>query len=144
MPWSKSLCKIFPVPMKYRDIKNTVGELHGAVTSLETTMVNDLGFELPDIANKYTQTEGLTLHEIQGLDKALQTNCGELTNNLAKLTDIDKDITKEQCNLQEAKDETDRQTITARLKSLEDERAARLEAVTANKEALHGQINRIK
>ena len=33
---------------------------------------------------------------------------------------------------------------TARLKSLEDERSAILEAATANKEALQGQINRIK
>ena len=34
--------------------------------------------------------------------------------------------------------------IKARLKNLEDERAARLEAASANKEELRGQINKIK
>ena len=59
-------------------------------------MALELG--LPDIANVQTQTEGLTFRELQGLDKALRTR-GELTNNLAKLSDIDKDIAKEKGNL---------------------------------------------
>ena len=63
---------------------------------------------------------------------------------MAKLTDIAKDIAKEKRKLQEAEDELSKRDITARLKNLEDERSARLEAATANKEALHGQINRIK
>ena len=99
---------------------------------------------LTDVANKHTQSEGLTFRELQGLDKALQSIRGELTNNLAKLTDIDKDIAKEKRKLQEAEDEISKSDITARLKNLEDERSARLEAATANKEALRGQINRIK
>ena len=126
-----------------QSLTNTIGELHGAVESLETSMT-DWGLEPPDVANKHTQTEGLTLHELQGLDKELQSIRGELTNNLAKLTDIDKDIAKEKRKLQEAEDEISKSDITARLKNLEDERSARLEAATANKEALRGQINRIK
>ena len=126
-----------------QSLTNTVGELHGAVESLATSMT-DWSLELPDVENKRTQTEGLTLRELQGLDKALQSIRGELTNNLAKLTDIDKDIAKEKRKLQEAEDEISKSDITARLKNLEDERSARLEAATANKEALHGQINRIK
>ena len=41
-------------------------------------------------------------------------------------------------------DETIKAEITARLKHLYDERSARLEAASANKEALRGQINKIK
>ena len=98
--------------------------------------------ELPDIKNAQTQTEGLTLRELQGLDKALQCTSGKLTNNLAKLTELDKDIAKENRKLQEAEDEISKNDIKARLKNLEDERAARLEAASANKEELQGQINR--
>ena len=133
----------FSSATELQSLTNRIGELHGAVESLETSMT-DWGLELPDIANKRTQTEGLTLRELQGLDKALQSIRGELTNNLAKLTDIDKDIAKEKRKLQEAEDEISKSDITARLKNLEDERSARLEAATANKEALRGQINRIK
>ena len=95
-------------------------------------------------ANKHTQTEGLTFRELQELDKVLQSTRGELTNNLAKLTDIDKVIAKEKRKLQEAEDKISKSDVTARLKNLEDERSARLEAATANKEALRGQIFRIK
>ena len=42
--------------------------------------------ELPDIKNSQKQTAGLTLRELQALDKALQRTRGELTNNLSKLT----------------------------------------------------------
>ena len=69
---------------------------------------------------------------------------GELVNNLAKLTDIVKDIAKEERKLGEAEDEISKKDIKARLKNLEDEKAARLVAASANKEALRGQINRIK
>ena len=134
----------FSSATELQSLTNRIGELHGAVESLETSMMTDWGLELPDVANKHTQTEGLTLRELQGLDKALQSIRGELTNNLAKLTDIDKDIAKEKRKLQEAEDEISKSDITARLKNLEDERSARLEAATANKEALRGQINRIK
>ena len=100
--------------------------------------------DLPDVKNTHTQTEGLNLRELQGLDKTLQSIRGELVNNLAKLTDIDKDIAKEKRKLGEAEDEISKKDIKARLKNLEDEKAARLEAASANKEALRGQINRIK
>ena len=58
--------------------------------------------ELPDVKkNARTQTEGLNLRELTGLDKTLQNIRGELLNNLAKLTDIDKDITKERHKLED-------------------------------------------
>ena len=79
--------------------------------------------ELPDIKNAQTQTEGLTLRELQGLDKALQRTRGELTNNLSKLTELDKDITRQKQKLQEAEDETSKRDIRSRIQNLEDERA---------------------
>ena len=132
-----------------KDVSNTIElqELTNTAAKADATvetMLTDWNLELPYVANKHTQTEGLTLRELQGLDKALQSIRGELTNNLAKLTDIDKDIAKEKRKLQEAEDEISKSDITARLKNLEDERSARLEAAIANKEALRGQINRIK
>ena len=61
----------------------------------------------------------------------MQRTRGELTNNLAKLTELDKDIAKENKKLQEAEDEISKNDIWAQLKILEDERAARLEAASA-------------
>ena len=76
----------------------------------------------------------------------MQSTRGDLVDNFAKLTDIDKDIAKENRKLGDAEDEISKKDIRARLKNFEDEtsRAARLEADSANKEALRGQINRIK
>ena len=125
------------------DVQNTVDTANQVETSLQNSL-NDWNLELPDVANAHTQTEGLTFRELQGLDKALQRTRGELDNNLAKLTDLDKDIAKERRKLDEAEDEISKKDIKARLKNLEDERGARLEAATANKEALRSQINRIK
>ena len=119
-----------------QDLTNTVNGTETAVKSLETS--------LTDWVHTDTQTEGLTLRELQGLDKALQRTRGELINNLSKLTELDKDITRQKQKLQEAEDETSQRDIRSRIQNLEDERAARLEAVSANKEELRGQINRIK
>ena len=76
----------------------------------------------------------------------MQSTRDDLVDNFAKLTDIDKDIAKENRKLGDAEDEISKKDIRARLKNFEDEtsRAARLEADSANKEALRGQINRIK
>ena len=126
-----------------QDVQNTVDTANQVETSLLNSLT-DWNLELPDVANAHTQTEGLTFRELQGLDKALQRTRGELANNLAKLTDLDKDIAKERRKLDEAGDEISKNDIKARLKNLEDERGARLEAATANKEALRSQINRIK
>ena len=85
-----------------------------------------------------TQTEGLTLRELQGLDKTLQRTRGELTNYLSKLTELDKDITRQKQKLQEAEDETSKRDIRSRIQILEDERAARLEAASAKKRRIAG------
>ena len=72
-----------------------------------------------------TQTEGLTLRELQGLDKVLQRTRGELTINLSKLTMLDKDIARQKQKLQEAEDETSKRDIRSRIKNFEDEAVAR-------------------
>ena len=121
------------------DVQKTVDAIYTVETSLQTLM------ELPDdVKNARTQTEGLTLRELKGLNEALQSIRGELTNNLAKLIDLDKDTAKENRKLREAEKEISRRDIRACLKNLEDERAARLLVASANKEALRSQINRIK
>lgn len=121
-----------------QDLTDRAKQIETTVKSLETSFIEE------HRRDTQTKTKGLTLREIQGLDKALQRINGELTNNLAKLTDIDKDIAKERRILQEAEDEISRRDITARLKNLEDERSARLEAASGNKEALRSQVNRIR
>lgn len=146
----------FTALAKVRDTVNTATEEIPMQDFTETTEVRttvdaaneiETSFresELPDVANVRTQTEGITFRELQGLDEALRRTRGELANNLAKLTDLDREIAKERRKLGEAEDEISKRDIKARLKNLEDERGARLEAASANKEALRSQINRIK
>lgn len=90
----------------------------------------------------------LNLRELRGLNKALQTNRGELTNNLAKLSELDEQIAIEKRKLDEADDggvdDSTRRRIAERLRNLEDERASRLEAAAANREALRSQVSRIR
>ena len=93
-----------------QDLTNTVIDTETAVKSLETS--------LTDWVHTDTQTEGLTLRELQGLDKALHRTRGELTNNLAKLTELDKDIARQKQKLQEAEDETSKRDIRSRIQKL--------------------------
>ena len=88
----------------------------------------------------------LTLRELQGLDKVLQTHRGELTNNLAKLSALDEDIAKEKAKLAQADDDPriSKDLIYKRLQNLQEERAARVEAAAANRKALRSQVNRIR
>ena len=97
-----------------QDLTNTVIDIETAVKSLETS--------LTDWVHTDTQTEGLTLRELQGLDKALQHPRGELTDNLSKLTELDKEITRQKHKLQEAEDdgatdETTKRDIRSRVKT---------------------------
>ena len=85
----------------------------------------------------------LDLREIQSLDRTLQTIRGELTNSLAKLTELDKHVALKKRKLNEAEDEFSRCRVAERLHNLQDERASRLEAAAANRQNLRTQINRI-
>ena len=94
------------------------------------------------------QQLGWNIRELRGLDQALQRVRGELTNNLAKLTELDEHIEREKEKLADAEDggldEHIRRRIADRLRDLQEERAARLEAASANREALRSQIGRIR
>ena len=57
--------------IELQDMTNTVIGTETAVKSLETSHT--------DWVHTETETESLTLRELQGLDKALQCNRGELT-----------------------------------------------------------------
>ena len=107
------------IPLKDLSSNEDVQDVVNTANNVETTVTSLI--ELPEVKKVRTQTEGLTFRELQGLDKALQSIRGELANNLAKLTDIDKDIAKEKRNIQEADDEIAKQDITTRLKNLEDD-----------------------
>ena len=67
-----------------------------------------------------------------------------LVNNEAKLTELDKHIALEERKLEEAPDETTKDRIAERLRKLQDERAARRENASKNREALRSQISRIR
>ena len=86
----------------------------------------------------------MTHREFLGICRALETIRGELTNNLAKLTELDKKIAEKRSELEEATDETTKDRIAEHLSNLQDERAARLEAASSTREALRSQISRIR
>ena len=86
----------------------------------------------------------LSLREIRGLDKTMQTLRGEHTRNMAKLSELDSNIELEKGKLAEADDDFSRRRVAERLRNLEDERASRLEAAASTREALRSQINRIR
>ena len=113
-----------------KTIVEGASDASGALQELETSLSND---------------PPLTLREIQGLDKALQTIRGELTNNLAKLSELDNNIAYEKDKLKtRGISEDDKSRIAKRMRGLQDERASRLEAAASNREALRSQVNRIR
>ena len=89
-------------------------------------------------------SEGYTTRDILGMCKALERSRGELTNNLAKLSELDERIALEKRKLEEAPDEAAKDEIAKRLRDLQNEKASRLEAASATREALRYQISRIR
>ena len=88
------------------------------------------------------QWVGQAKRELEGLGLAMTRTRDELTNNLAKLTELDRHIALEKRKLDEARDGIGE--FTRRLRGLLDERASRLEAAAANRETLRSQINRMR
>ena len=77
-----------------------------SVHEIETSLIDDPSTDLSP------------LHELKGLDKALQTYRGALTKNLAKLSEIDERISIEKRKLTETEDETEKCIIDVRLSDL--------------------------
>ena len=130
--------------VELEDLGQTVTEVSDAIQRMETALTDT---QIDEVLGMLDDPP-LTLREIRGLDKALQTIRGELTNNLAKLTELDDHIALEKRKLDEADaggvDELIRRRIAERLRDLQDERSARLEAASASKDALRSQISRIR
>ena len=130
--------------VELEDLGQTVTEVSDAIQRMETALTDA---DIDEILGTLDDPP-LNLREIRGLDKALQTIRGELTNNLAKLTELDDHIALEKRKLDEADaggvDELIRRRIAERLRDLQDERSARLEAASASKDALRSQISRIR
>ena len=128
-------------------VNQQLGKVAGDIETLELQDLGQTANEASDVIHTMETAVNdpqLNLREIQGLDKALQSIRGELTNNLAKLTELDDHIALEKRKLNtEGIDEFSRRRIAERLRELQDERASRLEAAAANREALRSQVNRI-
>ena len=89
-------------------------------------------------------SEGYTTRDILGMCKALERSRGELTNNLAKLSELDEHIALEKRKLEETPNEAAKDEIAKRLRDLQNQRAPRLEAASATREALRSQISRLR
>ena len=137
-------------------LKKTDQQVGEAASDIETAPLEDLGQTIIKV-EAAVQTAGnifavperpgvppMTQREFLGICQALETIRGEHTNNLAKLTELDKNIALEERKLEEAPDETTKNIVAERLRNLQDDRAARLEAASSTREALRSQISRIR
>ena len=100
-------------------------------------------------ANASTQTGGLTLRELQGLDKELRTISGSLRSAIAKAMTKQVDIDKENRKLEEmTNDETysdeQREEVRARLQRFQDEQKAINDQIRILKGRYSNQIYQIR
>ena len=107
------------------------------------TSLTDIGGEA------CTQTGGLTLRELEGLDKELRTISGSLRSAIAKSIAKQVDIDKENRKLEEmANDETysdeQREEVRARLQRFQDERKAINDQIPILKGRYSNQIYQIR
>ena len=89
----------------------------------------------------------MTKRKMDGILKAMTSVKEEIANELAKLNETNKDLTKEKGKLGQAKankDEFQIERISSRIRDLESERSARLEVINVNRDKLRSQVNRIK
>ena len=96
-----------------------------------------------------TQTDGLTLRELEGLDKELRTISGSLRSAIAKSIAKQVDIDKENRKLEEmANDETysneQREEVRARLQRFQDEQKAINDQIRIFKGRYSNQIYQIR
>ncbi len=131
-----------------QDLFSVAKKTEEAVGSATEALTEEQDAALKTITDPPLDTSGLraSIRELRGLDKAIRNIRGELTNNLAKLSELDDRILREKKKLEEAEDldEFSRRRVAERLRNFEDERGARLEAISTNREALRSQISRIR
>jgi len=91
----------------------------------------------------------LDMREFLGIDKALTQIKGELQNNAAKLSELNKHLEKEHNKLKEIEgnpeyDDKLRKRIKSRIKDLQEERLVRREILSQNTKELASQFSRIR
>ena len=91
----------------------------------------------------------LDMQEFLGIDKALRRLQGEIVNNAAKLTELDKQLDCNWGKLKEIRDDLSyskklKERIRERIYNAETEREARLKVLLQNKKELRCQVSRIK
>ena len=121
--------------------KNEIA-MDDSIKLIETSLT-ELGVEAS------TQTGGLTLRELQGLDKELRTISGSLRSAIAKSMVKQVDIGKEKRKLEEmANDETysdeQREEVRARLQRFQDEQKAINDQIRILKGRYSNQIYQIR
>ena len=135
--------KLQNVDKNLQDTENKpLNDLPGAIN----TVVKSIETTFPVLSTEGTQTI-MTKREMDGVMKAMTDIRDELTNNLAKLSSVDKDLEKEKRKLEQAKGDNDEyqvNRISNRIKDLESERSARMEVINNNREQLRSQVNRIR
>ena len=107
------------------------------------TSLTEIGVEVS------TQTGGLTLRELQGLDKELRTISGSLrsaiTKSIAKQVDIDRENRKlEEMANDETYSDEQREQVRARLQRFQDEQKAINEQIRILKGRYSNQIYQIR
>ena len=99
-------------------------------TDIETIPLFDLSSVVKDIRikiRKASQNTGLDMREFLGISKALQSINGELRNNTAKLSELDKRIKRDTAKLEETEDnpegfsEEQKELYKPRLQDLKEE-----------------------
>ena len=122
-------------------------------TDIETIPLFDLSSVVEDNRIKTREASrntDLDMREFLGISKALQSINGELRNNTAKLSQLDKRIKRYTAKLKEIEDnpegfsEEQKELYKKRLQGLKEERQARLEFSSQNRKALQTQVARIK
>ena len=112
------------------------------IKSIETSLT-EIG------ADASTQTSGLTLRELEGLDKELRMISGSLrsaiTKSMAKQGDIDKERRKlEEMTSDETNTDEQREEVRARLQRFQDEQKAINEQIRILKGRYSNQIYQIR
>ena len=122
-------------------------------TDIETIPLFDLPSVVEDIRIKTreaSQNTDLDMRDFLGISKALQSINGELRNNTAKLSELDKRIKRDTAKLKEVEDnpeafsEEQKELYKKRLQDLKEKRQARLEFLSQNRKDLQTQVARIK
>ena len=148
---------IHPKPTRQQVVALTAADsqMTAALQGIETVELQDLPQRASNVdiaiqtlvAEQETSFGGLPEREILGLNEALKRTRGALVDNLAKLSQLDADITQAEQELggeEAANDPEKKRRIQERLNQQRDERASRLEASAVNREALRSQISRIR